>query len=49
MKNKKKILILGATGFIVRNLVNKFSKLSSYKIYAVGFKSHQYKIKTKKL
>ena len=35
MKNNQKILILGATGFIGSNLVNKFKNVKKYKIYAV--------------
>ena len=34
MKNKKKILICGATGFIGKNTVIHFSKKKKYKVYA---------------
>jgi GDP-L-fucose synthase len=34
MKNKKKILICGATGFIGKNTVIHFSKKKNYKVYA---------------
>jgi GDP-L-fucose synthase len=36
--NKKKVLILGATGFIGRNLVEHFSKNSEYDVYATCWK-----------
>jgi GDP-L-fucose synthase len=35
MRNKKKLLILGATGFIGSNLINKYLESKKYKIYAV--------------
>ena len=39
MKNKKKILICGATGFIGKNLIEKFSKNENYEILATYFKT----------
>ena len=46
MRNKrKKILILGATGFIGRNLVEKFSSSSFYDVHAVRFSSQKYNLK----
>ena len=42
MRNKrKKILILGATGFIGRNLVEKFASSSFYDVHAVRFSSQK--------
>ena len=39
MKNKKRILILGGTGFIGRNITNYFQKLKNYKVYATYYRS----------
>jgi nucleoside-diphosphate-sugar epimerase len=39
----KKIIILGATGFIGRNLTNYFSKQSGYKVYGVYNKKKPWK------
>lgn len=39
MKNKRNILICGGTGFIGRNLVNKFSKNKNFKVTATYFNS----------
>lgn len=45
MKNKRhKILVLGATGFIGRNILEKISKNKNYKIYAINFNSDKIKI-----
>lgn len=41
----KKILILGATGFIGRNLVNYFSDKSEYEVHAVHFQRPSYPTK----
>lgn len=48
MKNKKKLLILGGSGFIGRNLVNFFSKQSSYEVISTYFKSKKPKVKNVK-
>jgi GDP-L-fucose synthase len=37
VKVKKKILILGATGFIGRNMLESFSKNEDYEVHAVSF------------
>ena len=39
MKNKKKILVCGATGFIGKNIILNLSKNKNYKIYAIYNKS----------
>ena len=41
----KKILILGSTGFIGRNLSEYFSKKNNYKVYGSYFKSKRFKNK----
>ena len=41
----KKILICGATGFIGRNLAEKFSKNKKNNLYCIYFKSKPYKLK----
>ncbi len=46
--NKKKVLVLGATGFIGRNLVEKLSKNKFYDVHAVRFNSPKFKIKAVK-
>lgn len=45
MKNKKKILILGATGFIGRNLINLFVKKKNYRVFATFHKTKKINIK----
>tara|TARA_X000000950_G_scaffold288195_1_gene403820 strand:+ start:1141 stop:2094 length:954 start_codon:yes stop_codon:yes gene_type:complete len=45
MKNKKKILICGGTGFIGQNLLINFSKQRKYKVYATFNKKKKLKIK----
>ena len=45
MKSKKKILILGATGFIGLNLTLYFSKNNNYEVHAVRFRSNKINIK----
>ena len=45
MKNKKKILICGATGFIGKNAILHFSKKKQYKIYATYHIQKKIKIK----
>lgn len=42
MKKNKKILVLGATGFMGKNIVEHFLPLENYEVYAVGLK-HQLK------
>jgi len=39
MKNKQKILVCGATGFIGKNIILSLSKNKNYKIFAVYYKS----------
>lgn len=41
MKNKKKILVCGATGFIGKNIILNLSKNKNYKIYGVYYKSEK--------
>ncbi len=41
---KQKMLICGATGFIGRNLVEKFAKLPEYDVHAVHFNRFPYEI-----
>jgi GDP-L-fucose synthase len=41
---KKKLLILGATGFIGKNLLSHYSKNKNYEIYCTYFKSKKIKI-----
>jgi GDP-L-fucose synthase len=48
MKIKKKILIMGGTGFIGKNLVNYFQNKKKYIIYATYFKSKKPLIKNVK-
>ena len=43
MKNKKNILIVGGTGFIGSNLVQKATKLN-YKVYSLSKNKHKKKI-----
>ena len=45
MKNKKKILICGATGFIGKNAILHFSNKKQYKIYATYHIQKKIKIK----
>ena len=45
MKNKKKILICGGTGFIGKNLLLNFSKQKKYKVFATYNKQKKIKIK----
>ena len=42
-----KILILGGTGFIGRNILEKFSKNKKYKIYATWNKNKNFQLKNK--
>lgn len=45
MKNKKNVLLCGATGFIGRNIANNLSKIKKYKLICVYNKSKPYKLK----
>lgn len=45
MKNKKKILICGGTGFIGRNVLLNFTREKKYKVYATYNKKEKLKIK----
>lgn len=42
MKNKYKILICGATGFIGRNLVNKYASLKNVDLYLINHKRKKF-------
>ena len=42
MKNKQKILVCGATGFIGRNIAEHFSKLEGFEVYGVHNKRPTY-------
>ncbi len=42
MKNKKKILVCGGTGFIGRNIVEFFSKLNDYEVHATHYKRNKF-------
>lgn len=44
MKNRKNILICGATGFIGRNILLELSKNKDYKIFAIYYKSKKIRI-----
>ena len=48
MKNKKKILICGGTGFIGQNLILYFSRQKKYDVYATFNKKEKFKIKNVK-
>ena len=48
MKNKKRILICGATGFIGRNLTIELSKNKNYQVIATFFKTKSFKCKNVK-
>ena len=42
MTSKKKVVVLGATGFIGRNIAEKLAKLPEYKVYGVFHNSEPY-------
>lgn len=48
MKNKKKVLICGGTGFIGKNLISNFSDQKKYKVYATYNIQKKIKIKNVK-
>ncbi len=42
MKNKKKILVCGGTGFIGRNIVEYFSKFKTYQVHATYYNRNRF-------